>query len=113
MDDITSKLTEILDSPEGMEKIKNMADMLFSGDSGQPAETKPELPMQSLIPDDMAGLMRIMTALNDTSGDDSTVNLLYALKPHLSEAKQRKVDTAVKLIKLYRLLPLFKEVGFF
>lgn len=110
-DDITAKIAEILNSPESMEQVKNMADMLLTSDKDK---KEPETnALSSLVPDDMAGMMKIMNALKSQTGNDSTTSLLYALKPHLGEAKQKKIDTAVKLIRLYRLLPLFKEGGFF
>ena len=36
-----------------------------------------------------------------------------ALKPHLSEERSKKVDDAVKIMQLIKLLPLIKESGLF
>ena len=46
-----------------------------------------------------------------SQNDDPRTALLTALKPHLSEAKREKVDTAVKILRLLDLLPLIKESG--
>ena len=40
---------------------------------------------------------------------DNNVNLLLALRPHMSEKRKDKVDMAVKLIRLSKLKGLFGE----
>ena len=44
--------------------------------------------------------------------DDST-RLLYALRPLLGAERQKKVDEALKILQMMRLLPLLKESGVF
>jgi len=51
-----------------------------------------------------------VSRLNNQQNDART-SLLLALKPHLSEAKQEKVDTAIKILRLLDLLPILKESG--
>ena len=69
---------------------------------------------QSSLPAiDMGTLMKIQGALSRLSKSDKNVDLLMALKPHLSEERRKKVDDAVKIMQLIKLLPLIKESGLF
>ena len=43
--------------------------------------------------------------------DDKNTELLRALKPHFSEERAKKVDDAVRILQLIRLLPLVRESG--
>lgn len=118
MEELTKKLTEILDSPEGMAQIQGIADMLLKNDSpaAEKSESKSNQP-SSLLPAELGineinTIMRVVGALKSDSNDQTTA-LLYALKPHLKPERQKKIDGAIKLLRLYRLLPLLKEGGIF
>ena len=107
MDDMASKLSELLSDPNAMDKIKNMADSLLGGEN-----SKPTVDMPSDIPADIdiGAIMNIIGALN-SAGNDSRSQLLLALKPHLSEPRRERVDSAVKILKLINILPLIKDQG--
>ncbi|MFQ8951546.1 MAG: hypothetical protein ACLR56_00015 [Oscillospiraceae bacterium] len=45
------------------------------------------------------------------TADDSRVQLIYALRPHLSAERQARADTAIRLLKLLDMLPFIKESG--
>ena len=107
MDDISEKLSAILNDPEGMEKIKKMAENLL-GES-QPKEKEP----LEEIGLDMATLTRAIGLLKNNNKENERVKLLLALKPHLSSEKRERVDTAVKILKLLDMAPLLKEMGIF
>ena len=105
---ITEKLTELLNDPEGMEKIKTVASSLFS--EKENTGNKNTETAKSLSPDiDPMMIMKVMSLLNN-SENDNRANLLLALKPHLSKQRQERVDSAVKLLKLIPLLPLVKQI---
>ena len=106
MDDISQKLSAILNDPEGMEKIKAMAENLL-GNSGT---SKQEEPLDDLGID-MVTLTKMVNMMKNRKDESDRVKLLLALRPHLSEEKQQKVDTAVKILKLLDIAPLFKEMG--
>lgn len=105
---ITEKLTELLNDPEGMERIKSVASSLFS--EKESSNEKKTEPTNSILPDiDPMMIMKIMSLLNNSENDNRS-NLLLALKPHLSKQRQERVDSAVKLLKLIPLLPLVKQI---
>ena len=107
MDDMAERLSELLNSPEGMEKIKTLAGELLGG--GEEGKNEPE-PQPEMSMPDISALMKIGGLLKQT-GQDERVDLLLALKPHLSERRRERVDKAVKLLKLYSLIPVLSESG--
>ncbi len=158
LDDLTSKITQILNDPGGMDMVKNLAASLMadkdkpaenadaepsgiidslgalgnlgnlsglssllsgigSNNSGQDNDSDPQSPSGlsdlSISPQQIGMMMRVMSALKSNDKDNSDVKLLMALKPHLSEERQKKADNAAKMLKLASLLPLIKESGLF
>ncbi len=105
---MTDQISQILNDPAGMEKIKAMAEGLF----GEQLPAPPPLPTSNDAIPDIAAISR-MASLLKPSADDSRVRLLYALKPHLSAEKQQRVDKAVKMLKLLELAPLLSQMGVF
>ena len=108
MDELTEKLSALLADPDGMEKIKNMAQGLL----GNQAPVK-ETPPTSSDDIDIGAITRIMSLMKSSSKEDERVKLLLALKPNLSPERQSRVDSAVKILKLIDLAPLLKEAGLF
>jgi len=108
MDDLNQKLAQILNDPDSMNRVREMAESILS------KEEKKEETDDSVfgIPDsnELMNIMSIVSKLN-TKNDDARTNLLAALKPHLSEPKREKVDTAIKILRLLELLPILKESG--
>lgn len=129
MDDIASKISELLSDPQGIDKIKQMASTLFSGDEDNGEANTVDSPAPDLfgnllgsltnnsglsLPDgfDPMKLMGLISVLG-RNGDDKRCALLLALKPHLSSERQQRVDTAVKFLKIAALLPVLREQGLF
>ena len=108
MDDLNQKLAQILNDPESMNRVKEMAESILSQNE---KEEKPEDSVFG-IPDsaELTNIMSIVSKLNQKN-DDARTSLLAALKPHLSEPKREKVDTAIKILRLLDLLPALKESG--
>ena len=118
MDDITQKITSILNDPDSLDTIRSIADSLMSGNDEPKAEPQGSRGFDmsqlfgSVSPDQMGGIMRVMSAFNSKGSDDRTA-LLLALKPHLSAKRQERVDRAIKLLKLATIMPLLNESGLF
>ena len=127
MDINANKLSELLSDPEGLNKIKAFANSLFAENSFDEAPSKQEKssdPVESdsggldfggfSLPDnfDIGKIMGLMSALSNNKQDERS-RLLLALKPHLSEERQHRVDKAVKLLKLAAIIPIIKEQGLF
>ena len=107
MDELNERLSALLSNPEGMEKIKAMAQNLI----GSPFPESPPAPTEE--PGiDIGAVTKMLTLLKNNKEDDR-VRLLLALKPNLSPEKQQKVDSAIKILKLIDLAPLLKDAGLF
>lgn len=115
MDDLSSKLTELLSDPESMERVRKMAESILGESAAEPAAPAIGSGELSDIGDMLSGseLQAIISIISQlkSSSDDSRVQLINALKPHLSEERQKRADTALKILKLLDLLPLIKESG--
>lgn len=114
--ELTERLSALLSDPEGLEQIKNMAAGLFgSNNSFEPQKPLKEQEDEgSLFPDiDMGKVLGLMSSLKSRTGENDKTRLLLALKPHLAAERQKKVDTAVKILKLLELAPKLSELGLF
>ena len=132
MDDMTSRLSEILNDPASMEKLKNLAAMF--GGSSQQEETRPPPPPQqqrpqqyrsraaapartrtsaapSIDPELMRSMMKLAPALSRMRQEDSSTQLLRALRPFLGESRRKKLDEALRLMQLARMLPYLRNSG--
>lgn len=108
MDDLSEKLSALLSDPNGMERIKDMAQSLLGSKTDEPPP-----PSASDGDIDIGQLTRILSLMKSTGGDDARVKLLMALKPNLSPERQNKVDSAIRILKLIELAPLLKDMGLF
>ncbi len=107
MDDLSSMLAGIMNSPEQMEKLKAMAGNLFGG-----AESPVPTPQQpsDISAGEIAGLMKMANLLKNNT-NDRRAGVLLALRPYLTEHRQKRVDDAVKILRLINILPAVKEAG--
>lgn len=62
---------------------------------------------------DITALSRVAQMMGSLNARDQNVELLLALKPHFGEKRRKKVDDAIRIMQLIRLLPALKETGIF
>ena len=112
MDDLSEKLTGILNDPESMERVKQMAESILGGGKAEPPSAVTGLADigDALGGEDIGKIVSVISKMK-TAENDSRVQLIYALKPHLSAERQARADTAVKILKLLDVLPAIKESG--
>lgn len=60
---------------------------------------------------DIETIMKLMDVFSQLNSSDKNTELLLALKPHLREENQAKVDRAVRLMKLMSVFMLLRESG--
>lgn len=114
MDDLSSKLTELLSDPESMNRVRQMAESIL-GESGDDAPAPPSTPDISSLgnmlgSEELQSIISVISKMK-SAGDDSRVQLISALRPHLSEERKKRADTAIKILKLLDVLPLIKDSG--
>lgn len=113
MDDLSEKLASVLNDPESMERVRKMAENILGDNSSpQPQNTSVSDISSVLGANEMQSIIKIVSQLKNT-GNDPRAQLLNALKPHLSEPKREKVDTAIKILKVIEILPFLRESGIF
>lgn len=125
MDDITSKLGEMLNNPESMEKLKNLVSM-FNGAAGpspaapnstdaSPPPEKPEKnsPEPEVDKGSLEMIMKFAPLLSRARQEDDSTRLLRCLRPFLSEPKRKKLDEAIRLMQIVRMIPFLKNSGLF
>lgn len=120
MDDVSSRINDILGDPGSMEKIRNLAAMLGSSGSEQenspPPEKEPEPARQEpAVPgadaELMRTVMRLAPMLSHARQENDSTRLLRALRPFLGEKRRKKLDEALRLLQLARALPYLKGSG--
>ena len=76
-----------------------------------PAPAQPAL--GGVTPELLQTVSRLAPLLSQVNREDDSTRLLQALRPLLSERRQRKLDEAVKILQMMRLMPLLKDSGLF
>ena len=134
MDDMTSRLSEILNDPASMEKIKNLAAMFGSSkqEDSPPPPPPPQQPQQqrapvvrntsqntaqtaapAIDPQLMSSMLKLAPAFSMMKQEDSSTQLLHALRPFLGESRRKKLDEALRLMQIARMLPYLRNSGLF
>lgn len=136
MDGLEQQLNQILSDPNSMKQLQGMISSLGlgGGESGQgskpapppPAPAGPDLsalagmlgslgggrqPQAAPGPDALGMAAKLAPIMSRISQEDDSTRLLMALRPLLGEERRRKIDEAVKILRLMRLLPLLRDMG--
>ena len=124
MDDLAGKISEILNDPASMEKIKNLSNMLGiapdsqdSSPTGQTAPAAPQNanPLEALLGglggNGLQSILKIAPLLSSVQQEDDNTRLLYALRPFLKPQRQKRLDESANMMRMFKLLPLLKGSG--
>ena len=138
LDDILSKVQQILGDPQKLEQFKTMAST-FLGNNGIPNNIN----NANINQDENNDNSNVMNTINNFLGSDPSQNLSNSMSPGinpeilfniqkaigdvskesdgiiflrsiallLKEDNKRKMDGAIKLIKIIKLMPLIKELN--
>lgn len=116
MDDLTQQLQKVLSDPQTMGQLQGLLSSL-GGQEEKPAPAPsggPDLSaLAGLNPQALSLMARLGPLLSQANREDDATRLLRALRPLLGEARQKKVDEAIQILQMLRLLPLLKESGVF
>ena len=137
MDDLNQQLQKILSDPQAMGQIQSLlgsmgtsqeasspapaqpapgpdlSSLLGALGGGTPAPAQNETALAGVNPQTLSAMTRLMPLLSQANREDDATRLLRALRPLLGEARQKKVDEAVRILQMLRLLPLLKDSGVF
>lgn len=106
MEELEAKLDRLLSSPDGMKRVEELM-AAFTAD--KPAPKEEPAPTDGMP--DLAALMKLMPLLGQLNAPDDNAALLRALRPHLQDGRQKRLDEAEKLLQMMKLMPLIKEFG--
>lgn len=127
MDDLTSKINEIMSDPEKLKEIQNLGKMMGLGTDENVTESVPEKsasPSKSqnnnslgplgdfggIDPSIIGKLAPIFSSINK---EDDTTRLFDAMIPFLSEERKEKLQKIRKMMVIMKLLPNIKNLGLF
>lgn len=114
MSELQDKLNQILSNPEALKQVQSLGAQLgLTQNSEPPPKPAQSKPPQSQISSDMMGAFAKIAPMLGTIQEDDTSRLLHSLRPFLSEAKQRRLDQAEKMLKILKIMPLIKNSGLF
>lgn len=108
-----NKISGILSDEESMRQIAELAEMFKSGElnnSSPESNVQEKCSSDDGMPD-MEQIMSLVSLANTFSQQDKNTELLLALRPHLSGARQIKLDKAMKMLKLITVYNTAKESG--
>ena len=95
-------------SQKDIEELSSMASQFFAGNNEAP-KSKHEEKNEGI---DFETITRIASVLGKLSSQpkDPGCELLTALKPMLSPERRHKADEAIKMMQLFSILPLLKDL---
>lgn len=121
MDDLIGKISELLSDEESFKQISELAQMFMSDASDNSDENSTKNSDKEFSEDntaenlfnsfDFSKILKLQELYGVFSKNDKNTDLLLALKPHLNEEKQEKIDKAIKILKLLAVWNLLKDSG--
>ena len=107
------KIGKLLSDEESMKQLSELAQLLMNNGSDEnvPEEKKCNDNNENNNMPDIAKIMQLTELMGTFSQSDRNTELLLALKPHLKEERQKKVEKAVKMLRLFAVWNVAKESG--
>jgi len=110
------KIGKLLSDEESVKQLSELAQLLMNDKSNE------NVPEEKNCNDsennnsnnnalDIAKIMQLTELMGTFSQSDKNTELLLALKPHLKEERQHKVDKAIKMLRLLAVWNVAKESG--
>ncbi|HAJ98095.1 MAG TPA: hypothetical protein DCO72_10220 [Ruminococcus sp.] len=107
MEDLFGKMQELLSDPESMKQISELAQMLQTDNESSVPTVHEEPPKMQ---PDMSALLQVGELFKNQKADKNTA-LLLALRPHLGENRQKRVDQAVRMLRLWEIWQTLQKSG--
>lgn len=133
MNDLMENLQKVMNDPESMKQISQLAKSLGVDAPSEPQpqpqpQSEPDLSKlfsaltsgqntpqpaspQSSGGTDFSRLLEFTKIMDTASKSDKNTELVLALKPHLKAETQQKADRLIKIYKLLAIYPVLKNSG--
>lgn len=110
MNDLMSRINELLSDEESVRQLSELAQMMNSENAENTAGDNNNDENGGDQPD-LSSIIKLTGLISAASQQDKNADLLLALKPHLGTEKQKRVDKAIKLLKLLAIWNIAKDSG--
>lgn len=117
MDDLSKMLNDILSTKEGRQGFEQ-AMQILNGAGNKDRGAKNDEPKKQehhkngddvfIDPKQLLKIKKLMSSVPKT---DKNTEFLKALKPLLKASRQKKVDEAIKMMRLFSLIPILNKSG--
>ncbi len=105
-----SKLAQIMSDKESRKQLEELAQMLSEEiNSSEKGADASDVSEQS-VPD-FAAISKLLSAFENSGGDNKNSQLLLALRAHLCPSRQERIDRAIKLMRAIDIAKAAKESG--
>lgn len=115
MEDLAATISRLLNSQEGLGQLQEMARSLGLDPDGGAQQAPPQAPPPAGAPEgpglDLDTMLLLGRAMAAFGQEDRNTELLRALRPHFSPERAKRVDDAIRILQLIRLLPLVRDLG--
>ena len=113
MDSINDIISSL--SAEDIENLKAAAESFFGSKEEKTAKkeahSRPDgIPDLSAILGNAQMMAKISAVMGMMNKSDSRAELIKALKPLLSEKRQKRADQAMQMLKLFEILPMMGQL---
>ena len=109
MSDLQDTLRQIMSNPEAMRQVQSLGD---EAPPPSPPPVQPPAPPPA-GGEMMTALSKLAPLMSVSQPNDETAALLNALRPFLSGEKLERLNSAQRLIRLIRMIPLLRDSGLF
>ena len=99
-----SKIQEMFSSDEGKAQLEGIMDM-FRDDT--PSDEKPQ-ESEGFDPSMLLKMQKLLS-MNSKGADSDQAKLLRSIKPFLKEERKGKVDKAIQLMNMSKIISIFKD----
>lgn len=134
MDELTEKISALLNSPDGMKKIQSTLSALGMGggesENAAADRAAPALPPEAaalLSPGsgssegkgggggfpDLQMVAKFAPLLSGFKNEDENTRLLNSLRPFLSGDREKRLDEAIRMLRMLKVMPLLKDQHLF
>lgn len=115
MEDFSAMLQNLLQTEEGKQGLEQAMQMLGGNKSTSENDSSPPKQDQTSdspsLPFNPQMLLQLQSLMSQVPSHDKNTDFLLALKPLLREKKQTRVNEAIRMMKLFSMLPILQQNG--
>ncbi len=95
-------------SGEDIDRLRSLASSITGGAAEEKPLPAPKTPQSGIDIETLMKVKSVAEKMNMSNSKDA--QLIAALKPYLSEERQRRAEQSIRLLNLIEILPYIKEL---